>query len=189
MIPSAVINEAIVFCTVLALRALIRRTPREKRPESFRYFTVLSNLYCALTALILLVYELFGTMPPWAATLKYTGTAAVTLTLCTVFVYLLPLYRSLSGLLDTWPELTMHLITPALAILSFLCFEKQGLSAWIIPLGLLPAALYGWLYLDRVVFAKTWEDMYGFNKNGRWKLSFSLMTLGTVVIAVLLWLL
>ena len=56
-----------------------------------------------------------------------------------------------------------------------------------IPLGLLPVLLYGWLYLDRVVVTKTWRDMYGFNKNGRWKLSFSLLVLGTVAIAVLLW--
>ena len=36
MVPSAVVNEAIVFCTVLAMRGLVRRTPKEKLPESFR---------------------------------------------------------------------------------------------------------------------------------------------------------
>ena len=55
MVQSAVINEAIVFITVLAMLAVLRRTPREKRPQCFRYFTVLSNLFCALTALILLL--------------------------------------------------------------------------------------------------------------------------------------
>ncbi len=186
MVPSAVINEAIVFSTVLAMRALIRRTPKEKLPESFRFFTVLSNLFCALTALILLVCELFGAMPAWAAALKYMGTVSVTVTLCTVFVYLLPLMRTVHGLLDG-PELVMHLTTPLLAILSFLCFEKEGLSAWIIPLGVLPVLLYGCLYLNRVVIAKTWEDMYGFNRNGKWKLSFALMAAAAVAVAVLLW--
>ena len=38
---------------------------------------------CALTALILLVCELCGAMPAWAVTLKYMGTVAVTVTLCT----------------------------------------------------------------------------------------------------------
>ena len=187
MVPSAVINEAIVFFTVLAMIALVRRTPREKLPENFRYFTVLSNLFCALTALILLVCELCGAMPPWAAALKYMGTVAVTVTLVTVFVYLLPVTRSLRGLLDAWPELVMHLITPVLAIFSFLGFEQEGLSAWIIPLGLVPVLLYGLLYFNRVVVARAWEDMYGFNKGGKWKLSFALMTAGTVIIAVLLW--
>jgi len=187
MVPSAVINEAIVFFTLLTLRALARRTPREKLPESFRYFTVLSNLFCALTALVLLLCELFGAMPAWAVVFKYVGTAAVTVTLCTVFFFLLPASRSLDGLLTPWPEFIMHLVTPALAILSFLCFERGSMTAWAIPLGVLPVLLYGWLYLDRVVFARTWPDLYGFNKNGRWKLSFSLMLLGSAAIAVLLW--
>ena len=187
MVPSAVINETIVFITALAMGDLIRRTPREKLPESFRFFTVLSNLFCALTALILLTCELFGSMPPWAATLKYMGTVAVTVTICTVFLFLLPTSRSLEGLLSNWTEIIMHLINPVLAILSFLCFEKKGLSPWIIPLGLVPVLLYGWLYLDRVVFARTWRDMYGFNKGGKWKLSFALMALGAAVISVLLW--
>lgn len=187
MVPSAVINEAIVFFTAIAMWALVCRTPREKLPESFRYFTVLSNLFCGFTALILLISELFGAMPPWAVTLKYMGTAAVTVTLLTVFLYLLPASRSVQGLLGNGPEFIMHLITPVLAILSFLCFEQGDLSAWIIPLGVLPVVIYGWVYLVRVVIHRTWEDMYGFNRNGQWKLSFSLMTLGAVAVAVLLW--
>ena len=189
MVPSAVINEAILFLTLQAMRALVRRTPREKLPESFRYFTVLSNLFCALTALILLVCELCGAMPAWAVALKYMGTVTVTVTLCTVFLFLLPVSRSLEGLLSTGPERIMHVVTPLLAILSFLCFEQKGLSAWIIPLGILPVLLYGWLYLDRVVFAKAWPDIYGFNKGGKWKLSFSLMLAGAALIALLLWVL
>ena len=187
MVPSAVINEDIVFLTALAMYALIRRTPQGKMPENFRFFTVLSNLFCALSALILLIHELFGAMPAWAVTLKYMGTVAVAVTLLTVFLYLLPATRSLKGLLNTWPEAIMHLFTPTLAILSFLCFEKKEPSAWIIPLGLVFVLLYGWLYLDRVVVAKAWPDIYGFNRNGKWKLSISLMALGTVAVAVLLW--
>ena len=119
MVPSAVINEAIVFLTAVAMYALIRRTPQGKIPENFRYFTVLSNLFCALTALILLVCELFGAMPAWVVVLKYMGVAAVTVTLLTVFFYLLPVTRDFDVMLGHLPELIMHLITPALAILSF----------------------------------------------------------------------
>ena len=187
MVPSAVINEAILFCTTLAMWGLVKRTPREKLPENFRYFTVLSNLFCALTALVLLIAELCGAMPPWAATLKYVGTAAVTVTFLTVFLYLLPVSRSMDGLLRGAPEFIMHVVTPVLAILSFVFFENDGLSAWIIPLGLLPVLLYGWLYFNRVVVAKTWSDMYGFNKTGKWQLSFGLMALGALVVAILLW--
>ena len=187
MVPSAVFNEAIVFCTALAMAALIRRVPREKLPESFRYFTTLSNLFCALTALILLLGELFGTMAPWTVVLKYTGTVAVTVTFFTVLLFLLPASKSIEGLFSNGSEIIMHLVTPLLAILSFLCFEGHDLSPWVIPLGILPVLLYGWVYLQRVVLQKAWPDFYGFNRDGKWKLSFSLMILGTVAIAVLLW--
>ena len=186
MVPSAVFNEAIVFSTVLAFRALVRRTPREKLPESMRFFTVLSNLFCGLAALLLLLCELFGAMPHWATTLKYMATVSVTVTFLTVLVFLWPSMGTVHGLWDG-PELVMHLTTPLMAIFSFLGFEQQGLSAWIIPLGVLPVLLYGILYFHRVMVARTWQDMYGFNKNGQWKLSFALMLLGTAVVAVLLW--
>ena len=187
MVPSAVINEAIVFLTVLAMIALVRRVSLKKLPESFRYFTTLSNLFCALTALLLLLYELFGAMPAWAVTLKYMGTVAVMVTFFTVFLFLFPASRSIEGLFGNGSEIIMHVVTPLLALLSFLCFENRGLSAWVIPLGILPVLLYGWMYLQRVVLQKDWPDFYGFDRDGKWKLSFSLMTVGTVAIAVLLW--
>ncbi len=187
MVPSAVINEAIVFITVLAMVVLIRRTPRENLPSSFRYFTVLSNLFCAFTALVLLLCELFSAMPLWATALKYMGTVSVTVTLLTVFLFLLPVSKSLEGLLSNGPEIIMHLVTPLLALISFLGFEGRGLSAWVIPLGILPVLLYGWLYLNRVVMTGAWPDIYGFNKDGKWKLSFSFMMAGTAAVALLLW--
>ena len=186
MVPSAVINEAIVFSTLIAFRALVRRTPREKLGVSFRFFTVLSNLFCALAALLLLLCELFGAMPLWATTLKYMATVSVTVTFLTVLLFLWPSMGTIHGLWDG-PEFVMHLSTPLLAIFSFLFFEQKGLSAWIIPLGILPVLLYGCLYFNRVIIARTWEDMYGFNRGGKWRLSFVLMLLGTAVVATLLW--
>ena len=156
----------------------------------FVYFTVDSNVLCALGSLAVLICRLCPKyrrrIPRPVLLLKMTGTAAVALTFLVVLLFLWPSLGSIQGLWDG-PELFMHFVTPLLAVLSFLFYEKQGLSAWIIPLGLLPVLLYGWLYLDRVVVTKTWRDMYGFNKNGRWKLSFSLLVLGTIAIAVLLW--
>lgn len=187
MVPSAVVNEAVVFFTVLAMIALVRRVSLEKLPESFRYFTTLSNLFCAFTALVLLLSELFGAMPAWAVTLKYMGTVAVTVTFLTVFLFLLPASRNIEGLLSNGPEIIMHVVTPLLAIFSFLGFENHGLSAWAIPLAILPVLLYGWMYLQRVVLQKAWPDFYGFNRDGKWQLSFAMMAAGTLVIAVLLW--
>ena len=55
--------------------------------------------------------------------------------------------------------------------------------------GMLPVILYGTLYLNRVVTVKRWEDFYGFNKNGKWQISFSAMVAGSFLLCVILWLL
>ena len=52
-------------------------------------------------------------------------------------------------------------------------------------LGVLPVAVYGTLYLCKVVFApeeKRWPDFYGFNAGGHWKISFSAMLIAAVLI-------
>ena len=53
--------------------------------------------------------------------------------------------------------------------------------------GLLPVALYGPLYLYKILFAppeKRWEDFYGFNKTGKWPVSFAAMLAGTFLICM-----
>ena len=53
--------------------------------------------------------------------------------------------------------------------------------------GLLPVVLYGPLYLYRILYApegKRWEDFYGFNKSGKWPISFAAMLAGTFLICM-----
>ena len=50
--------------------------------------------------------------------------------------------------------------------------------------------LYGLVYLDRVVLCpeeKRWEDFYGYNKNGKWPISFAAMMIGGALVCVALW--
>ena len=53
-------------------------------------------------------------------------------------------------------------------------------------LGLLPVLLYGLLYLNKVVSRKEWDDFYGFNRDGKWPLSFAAMLIGTALLCLLL---
>ena len=128
-------------------------------------------------------------MPRWIWTLKYAGTAAVTVTMLTVFLYLWPSIgkdgpkKLLSG-----KDCFLHLITPLLAIISFCLLEKRGMSFLRSLWGLLPTALYGLHYLYRVIYApenKKWEDYYGFNKQGKWPAAFVMMLAGTFAICML----
>ena len=148
---------------------------------AFRYFTVLSNVFCAITCLLMFVSGGAG----WAWTLKYIGTAAVTVTLLTVFVFLGPT-MGYASLLGGW-DIFWHLINPVLAILSFVIWERRGMRFGFALLGMLPVILYGVVYLYQVVVIpeeKGWEDFYGFNKGGHWKVSFTAMVLGTFVISM-----
>ncbi len=152
-----------------------------KGKRAFRFFTVQSNVLCALSALFLCFFP----NSHWVWLLKYIGTAAVCVTMLTVLFYLGPKagYRKLlSG-----SDLFMHLITPLLALVSFSVFEKRGMGFSEALWGLLPVVLYGSLYLYRIVIAppeKAWEDFYGFNQDGRYYLSMAAMFIGTFLICM-----
>ena len=153
----------------------------EKLKVAFRFFTCQSNVLCAATALLTAAALLAGSdpIPRWVWTLKYIGTAGVTLTMLTVFLYLWPMlgkdgYKKLLGGADFF----LHLLTPMLAILSFCVAERQGMTFLQSLWGLLPLALYGPLYIYRVIYApegKGWDDFYGFNKQGKWPLALAAM--------------
>lgn len=154
----------------------------------FKYFTTLSNVLCAIAALILAIFMLTGQVPRSILMLKYVGTAAVAVTLLTVLVFLGPTqgYKFLL----TGDGLFLHLIGPVLAIVSFCFLETETpLSFAESLLGLLPMILYGILYLIKVILVpeeKRWDDFYGFNKGGKWAVSFTAMVIGTFLICVVL---
>ena len=156
---------------------------------ALRYFTVLSNLFCAFAALALSLALLAGGVPRWVWLWKYIGTAAVTVTLLTVLFFLGPAlgYKQLlSG-----RDLYLHLIVPLLAIFSFCFLERlYPLSFPLALTGLIPVILYGTLYLYKVVLCpeeKRWEDFYGYNKGGKWPRSFAAMVIGGALVCAALW--
>ena len=150
---------------------------------SLRYFTMQSNLLCALAALCLCLWP----GAAWAWMLKYLGTAAVAVTLLTVLCYLGPTrgYRNLlSG-----TGFVMHLSTPVLAILSFCLLERRSLAFPTALWGVTPVVVYGAHYVYRVILAppeRAWEDIYSFNQNGRWYVALVVMLGLTVAVCAAL---
>ena len=188
MLPSLVLNGLNALCVLGCLVWGLKKASPKR--ALFRYFTTLSNVLSAIASLVVIVCACCGGLPLWAMLLKYVGTAAVTVTLLTVFLFLGPSSHDWKGLL--WgAELFLHLICPLLAIVSFLAFEKTAMPAWTIAPGMLPVPIYGVLYLYKVIFApkeRRWEDFYGFNRGEKWVRSFGFMTLGGALVAFLLWL-
>lgn len=187
MIPSLILNILnavfVACCIVWGVRKADPWT------RLFRYFTTLSNVLSMIASVIVVVCLLCGDLPFWALLLKYAGTAAVTVTMFTVLLFLGPVSHDWKGLL-TRAELFLHLICPLLAIVSFLAFEKTAMPAWTIAVGAAPVPVYGALYLYKVLHApedKRWDDFYGFNRGGKWLLSLGLMLLGGALIALALW--
>lgn len=177
--------NALIFTLTLILTVRFFRKDGSFRfsngASAFRYFTVLSNVFCAAAALLMC----FAPSLPWVWTLKYMGTAAVTVTMLTVFLFLGPNlgYKKLL----TGRDLYMHLVTPLLAILSFLCCEKRGMTFKTALLGVLPVLFYSILYLYKVLCApegKRWEDFYGFNKGGKWPVSLAVMLTGNLAVCM-----
>ena len=186
MIPSIAVNLIIAVAAVSAALAHVRKSPLR---VVLRFFTALSNLLCAAAALILALCRLCGGAPQAALVLKYVGTASVTVTLLTVLAFLGPTigYKRLL----TGPDFWLHLFCPVLALVSYFAWDRPALSfAAAVLLAVLPVALYGAMYVYRVLFApeeRRWKDFYGFNRGGRWRLSLALMLAGSAVIGAALW--
>ena len=187
MLASIICNLAIAVLTFAAVRSHAKEKPLK---VLLRFFTVLSNLLCALTALCVAVCRVAGSMPYAVGVLKYVGTSAVAVTMLTVVFFLGPTlgYK----MMFSGPDLWLHLICPALAVVSLLLWDKPGMPFWMVFLGLVPVLLYGVLYLCRVFCApedRRWPDYYGFNRGGKWPLSYVAMGVGTFAVSLVLWLL
>ena len=177
-----------VFLAVAAVAAVWAHARHSPLRVVLRFFTVLSNLLCALSALAVALFRLGGALPDAVRLLKYAGTAGVTITLLTVLVFLGPTigYR----VLLTGPDFWLHLACPLLALLSYFAWDRPNLPFWTVLIGVLPMLLYAPLYLCKVLLApeeRRWKDFYGFNRGGRWRLSLLVMLAADFLISAALW--
>ena len=184
---SAIINALIFTITaILVIRIFWKEGTwcLSKARYAFRFFTVQSNVFCAVAALCMALFP----DSCWAWTFKYIGTAAVTVTMLTVFFFLAPTMGGLKPLL-MGNDLFMHLTTPLMAILSFCLLEKNGMAFSTALLGMLPLVLYGGWYLYKILYApanKRWEDFYGFNRGSKWPIAMAAMMVGGFAICMML---
>ena len=190
-IASLIINAFIFVATLTIIVSHFRKNGAWQVAQGlkqFRYFTVLSNALCAIGALAVAIGQAGGTVSHPAFLLKYLGTASVTVTILTVFLFLGPVQgygNVLSG-----DFFYMHLVGPLLAILSFCLLERRRMTPGTAMLGMLPMLLYGAVYLYKVILApegRHWEDFYGFNRGGMWPIAAVAMLAGTCAVCALFW--
>ena len=186
-------NLVIVLCTLFSTIICFRDKEGNwsfsEGCRRLRFFTLLSNLFCAFASLSVLLSLRHSELPYGIWLFKYIGTASVTVTFLTVMVFLGPTLGYKSQL-EGW-AFYLHVVGPLLAIISFCFFERAyPLSFYSSLWGIAPVFLYGCLYLKKVVFSpgvSQWDDFYGFNRNGKWRISFSAMLVGAFFVCILLW--
>ena len=128
--------------------------------RSLRYFTVLSNLLCGLAALVHLVaLASRRAAPGWVLRLSFLGTAAVSVTLMVVMLFLGPLYGYPAMLRGA--NLWFHLVIPVLAILDHVLLEQgERPDRRDTLLAVLPTLLYGLFYVGNIALngVGEWPD-------------------------------
>jgi hypothetical protein len=186
MLASVIVNLLIAVLAVAAVAAHCKKAPLK---VVLRFFTALSNLLCALACLAVAVCRLFGTAPAAVLIVKFVGTAAVSVTFLTVMCFLGPVVYDYKKMLSG-PDLWLHLVCPVLAVVSLIAWDRPRAPFGLVLLGALPVLLYGAYYLAHVVLAppeKRWEDFYGFNRGGKWYLSYIPMLLLALLVSFALW--
>ncbi len=163
--------------------------------QTFRYFTNLSNILVAVTASLLIPFNINSLLsgkdeiPLWALLTKFVGTVSVTVTFLTVVLFLGPTMGW--EIMFAGPCLFLHLITPLLAILSFVLLESNLKIKFPYSfLGLAPTFVYSLIYLFTVAVTKVWPDFYGFTFGGKmWTIPLSLlaMYIATYAFSLGLW--
>ena len=188
----AVARIAIDFIIALVTASFgIWAIVKKRFAESIPYFTVQSNLYCAVVSTVCAVWAIFAEEPQWLLILKYSCTCAITVTFVTVFCYLGPRKKNWGYLLSGM-NLWMHLFCPLLAIASLLMRAPIKFPFAVTFAGLAPTVLYGLLYAKKVVLdppEKRWEDLYGFTKGVKWIWSMGAMLCASFLISLGLWVL
>ena len=193
MRTASIIANGAIFLTMFVIQTLtFRKEGRwqfRRGLKAFRYFTVISNVFCALAALVMAVAQIANRVTMPVVLLKYMGTVSVSVTLLTVLLFLGPTQGY--GEMLRGRNLYMHLVGPLLAIVSYCLWEKRPMSFGMALTGLIPVLVYGLVYLNQVILApeaRRWDDFYGFNRGGHWPAALAMMLAGTLAVCVALWL-
>ena len=168
----------------------------------FRFFTVDSNIFMGLIALLFALHEVKvlkkkeKDIPRTYYILKLMATTGVGLTFLVVFAYLGPISKGGLPVLLRNSNLFFHLLIPVLSMFTFILFERNDkLSFKYSFYGLIPMLLYAVYYIINILFhmrngyVSPKYDWYWFVQEGVWTafIVFPIIVLITYTISVVLW--
>ena len=159
----------VFFALILMMTAPSEDSLSAKGWTAFKYYTVQSNVLCALSSIAALAYALIkrnGTVPDALYVFQLAGTTVVTVTFLVVIGFLGPVYGY--GYMYLRANLFFHLIVPVISMVKMLFVKPKRKYPLSVTLwGILPTFLYGAVYA--IINAVGWTgksnpatDIYGF---------------------------
>lgn len=161
------VNFLIVVLVLISIHAMITMSDgiiKGSKLNALKYFTVQSNIFMGITALISLIYLLFkkDKYPAWIVILKLMSTTCLTLTFLTVIGYLAPLMGIEHVFLGA--NLYMHLITPVVSIIAFIFIEpKVDFKFKWNFFSAIPSGTYGIIYLSCLIAFNDYGNIDGWD--------------------------
>ncbi|MBQ9233498.1 MAG: Pr6Pr family membrane protein [Lachnospiraceae bacterium] len=142
--------------------------------ENFKYFTVLSNVFCGIVAFSSLNFDILSIitnkeyegMDSRFKLMKLISTSAVGLTFFTIALFLWPIYR-LQGMYSG-SNLFFHLFVPVLAMIDFALIDGgEKIPFRYTFFAMTPSIIYGTFYLANILINGKGEwpytnDWYGY---------------------------
>ncbi len=187
---SLIINTLIIIFTIVASIVMFTGFKFMKGAEPvlemtklsmFRFFTVDSNIFMAIMALVFSIEEIkllkkkIKEIPLSIYILKLMATTGVSLTFLVVFAYLGPFSSGGIPSMIRNSNLFFHLLTPVLSIITFVMFEKTNkIKFKQVFYGLLPTGLYSIYYMANILIhtengkVSPLYDWYWFMQKGLW---------------------
>ncbi len=137
----------------------------------FNTFTIDSNLFMALCALIRMALGHSEKCRRFTTVLFYTGTTCVALTMVTVLLFLGPLQWTMGkSYFSMFADdmLFFHLLNPLMAITAIvLSCDGIQLKLRHCLIALVPVIVYSVVYVRNVIFVRCWNDFYNFTFGGK----------------------
>ncbi len=179
-----IFNLVIVFLAVTGIILMITSQPEEgalqsSGLENFKFYTVLTNVFCGIIALVQLIFILLKKDTDKIRVLKLAAVVGVAITFAVVAFMFGPLYG--------YPQfykrgnLFFHLLEPLAAIAEFILIRREKMPFRYSVFAAIPTLLYGIGYLLNIMIngiGGPWpytNDFYAFLSWG-WPVGIAIFT-------------
>ena len=166
-----ILNLIIVIFTVIGIILMLTSEAEEgalqsSGIENFKFYTVLTNVFCGIVASVFLVFEILKKDTEKIRVLKLAAVVGVAITFAVVAFMFGPLY----GFLQFYKRgnLYFHLLLPVTAMIEFIAVKRRKMPFRYTVFAAIPTLLYAIGYLLNILIngiGGAWpdtNDFYGF---------------------------